>query len=117
MTAAAYSKFGGAWMAAAAARVIAARLSSFTGLDALLASQRCGHTYRSPDTFPIGMSRAWPISGTIRPRAIRHTSGRLGDLERSRRIPLMILHFDSDSVGGGTLDRLLRLGSDDDIGN
>jgi hypothetical protein len=82
-----------------------------------LASQCCGHTYRSPDTFPIGMSRAWPISGTIRPRAIRRTSGRLGDLERSRRIPLMILHFDSDSVGGGTLDRLLRLGSDDDIGN
>ncbi len=40
MTAAAWSKFGRAWMAAAAARIIAARLSSFTGLDALLASQR-----------------------------------------------------------------------------
>ena len=66
-----------------------------------LASQRCGHIYQSPHTFPIGMSRAWPTSGTVRSRPIRHTSGRLGDLGRSRRIPLVILHFDSDSVGDG----------------
>lgn len=63
------------------------------------------------------MSRALPISGTTRSRAIRRTSGRPGDLERLRRIPLMIVHFDSDSVGDGTLDRSLRLGIDDDIGN